>query len=154
VLIVGYKNNLYGDGKQVSLHKSSNKLCCPVQTFKAWKKCTRSLRHGVRNCPLLFCLQRPIEQLSASESAFILKELATDAGLDPAIFTAKTFCKSGIMAGIHSGVEPDAIFRLGGWWSAEMFYHHYVVQAILCTYTDLIFDVDKADTNHLCELTL
>jgi len=30
VLIVGYKNNLYGDSKQVSLHESSNELCCPV----------------------------------------------------------------------------------------------------------------------------
>jgi len=87
VLIVSYKNDLYGDGKQVSLHKSSNKLCCPVQTFEAWKKRTRSLRRGVRNCPLLFSLQRPIKQLSASKSAFILKELATKAGLDPAIFT-------------------------------------------------------------------
>jgi len=30
VLIVGYKNNLYSDSKQVFLHKSSNELCCPV----------------------------------------------------------------------------------------------------------------------------
>jgi len=112
VPIVGYKNNLYGNGKHVSLHKSSNKLCCPVQTFEAWKKCTCSLPCGVRNCPLLFSLQRPIKQLSASKSAFILKELATDAGLDPAIFTTKTFRKSGVMAGIHAGVEPDAIFCL------------------------------------------
>jgi len=152
VPIVGYKNDLYGDSKHVSLHKSSNKLCCPVQTFEAWKKCTRSLHNGVRNCPLLFSLQRPIKQLSASESAFILKELATNAGLDPAIFTAKTFRKSGVMAGIHAGVEPDAIFCL--WRSAETFYCHYVVQAIRHTYTNLIFNVDKADTNHLCESTL
>jgi len=124
VPIVGYKNNLYGDGKQVSLHKSSNKLCCPVQTFEAWKRRTRSLRRGVHNCWLLFSLQRPIKQLSASKSAFILKELATDAGLDPAIFTTKTFRKSGIMAGIHARVEPDAIFRLGRWQSTETFYHH------------------------------
>jgi len=43
VLIVGYKNDLYGNGKHVTLHQSSNKLCCPVHTFEAWKKCTRSL---------------------------------------------------------------------------------------------------------------
>jgi len=30
VPIVGYKNNLYGDSKHVSLHESSNELCCPV----------------------------------------------------------------------------------------------------------------------------
>jgi len=154
VLIVGYKNDLYGDGKQVSLHKSSNKLCCPVQTFEAWKRHTRSLRSGVRNCPLLFSLQRPIKQLSASESAFILKELATNTGLDLTIFTAKTFRKSGIMAGIDAGVEPDAIFRLGGWQSAETFYHHYIVQAIPRTYTNLISNVDESDTNHLCKLML
>jgi len=154
VLIVGYKNDLYGDSKHVSLHESSNELCCPVRTFEAWKKCTHSLRRGVRNCPLLFSLQRPIKQLSASESAFILKELATNAGLDPAIFTGKTFRKSGIMAGIHDGVEPDAIFRLGGWRSMETFYRHYVVQAIPRTYTNLIFDVNEADTDHLCKLTL
>jgi len=108
----------------------------------------------VRNCLLLFSLQRPIKQLSASKSAFILKELATDTGLDPAIFTTKTFRKSGIMAGIHAGVEPDAIFCLGGWQSAETFYCHYIVQAIPRTYSNLIFDVNKADTNHLCKLML
>jgi len=154
VPIVSYKNDLYGDSKQVSLHKSSNELCCPVQTFEAWKRRTCSLRRGVHNCPLLFSLQRPIKQLSASKSAFILKELATNAGLDLAIFTAKTFRKSGIMAGINAGVEPDAIFCLGRWQSTEMFYRHYIVQAILRTYTDLIFDVDESDTNHLCESTL
>jgi len=128
VPIVGYKNDLYGDGKQVSLHKSSNKLCCPIQTFEAWKRLTHSLGRGVRNCPLLFSLQRPIKKLSASKSAFIFKELATVAGLDLAIFTANTFRKSGIMAGIHARVEPDAIFCLGGWQSTETFYRHYVVQ--------------------------
>jgi len=154
VLIVGYKNDLYSDGKHMTLHKSSNKLCCPVRTFQALKKRTRSMHHGVSNCPLLFSLQWPIKQLSASRSATILKELAVDADLDPAVFTAKTFCKSRVMAGIHARVEPDAIFCLGGWLSTETFYHHYIVQAILCTYTDLIFDVNKADTNHLSESTL
>jgi len=154
VPIVGYKNNLYGNSKHVTLHKSSNKLCCPVQTFKAWKICTHSLHHGVHNCPLLFSLQRPIEQLSASRSASILKELAANADLDPAVFTAKTFGKSRVMAGIHAGVEPDAIFHLGGWQSTETFYHHNVVQAIPRTYTNLIFNVDEADTNHLSKSML
>jgi len=58
------------------------------------------------------------------------------------------------MAGIHAGVEPDAIFCLGGWQSAETFYHHYVVQAIPHTYTDLIFDVNESDTDHLRKSTL
>jgi len=154
VPIVGYKNDLYSNGKHMTLHKSSNKLCCPVQTFEAWKKSTCSLHHGVRNCPLLFSLQRPIKQLWASRSASILKELAANTDLDPAIFTAKTFHKSRVMAGIHAGVEPDAIFCLGGWQSLETFYHHYIVQAIPCTYTDLIFDINKADTNHLSKSTL
>jgi len=57
-------------------------------------------------------------------------QLATDAGLDPAIFTAKTFRKSGIMAGIDAGV------------------------AIPRTYTDLIFDINESDTDHLRESTL
>jgi len=86
----------------------------------------------------------------ASRSASILKELAADADLDPAVFTAK----SGFIVGIQAGVEPDAIFHLGGWQSAETFYHHYVVQAIPRTYTNLIFDINKADTNHLSESML
>jgi len=154
VPIVGYKNNLYGDGKHMTLHKSSNKLCCHVQTFEAWKICTCSLRCGMHNCPLLFSLQRPIKQLSASRSASILKELAADTDLDLEVFTTKTLCKSGVMAGIHARVEPDTIFRLGGWQSGETFYHHYVVQAIPFTYTNIIFDVDKADTDHLSKSTL
>jgi len=81
VPIIGYKNDLYGDGKHVTLHKGSNELSCPIRTFEAWKKCTRRLR----NCPLLFSLQCPIEQLLASRSAAILKELTANADLDPAV---------------------------------------------------------------------
>jgi len=86
--------------------------------------------------------------------ALCQQELAADADLDPAVFTTKTFRKSGVMAGIHTGVEPDAIFCLGGWRSTETFYHHYIVQAIPCTYTNLIFDVKEADTNHLSKSML
>jgi len=154
VPIVSYKNDLYCNSKHRTLHESSNKLCCPVQTFEAWKIGTHSLRRSVHNCPLLFSLQRPIEQLLASRSASILKELAANADLDPEVFTAKTFHKSGVMAGIHAGVEPDAIFCLSGWQRVETFYQHNIVQAIPCTYTNLIFNVDEADTNHLSKSTL
>ena len=145
VSIVGFKNDLYGDGKKVLLYECSNALCCPVHTFEEWRRRTRSLRRGVRNCPLLFTLRRPIERLTSDACASILKNLAADANLDAAIFTAKTFRKSGVMAGIRAGVEPDAIFRLGGWRSAETFYRHYVVQAIPRAYTDLIFDIQESD---------
>jgi hypothetical protein len=50
------------------------------------------------------------------------------------------------MAGIQAGVNPDAIFRLGGWRSAETFYKHYVVQNVPRTYTNVIFDIDESDT--------
>jgi len=150
VPIVGYKNDLYGNSK----HKSSNELCCPFRTFKAWKKHTHSLRCGVHDCTLLFSLQCPIKQLLASRCTAILKELASNTDLDPAVFTAKTFHKSGVMVGIHAGVEQDAIFSLEGWCSAEIFYCHYVVQAIPSTYTNLIFDIGEADTGPLSESML
>jgi len=104
--------------------------------------------------PVLPLKAHPIKQLLASRPASILKEIAANADLDPAVFTAKTFSKSGVMAGIHAGVEPDATFCLGGWQSLETFYHHYVVQAIPRTYTNLIFDINEADTNHLSKSTL
>ncbi len=78
----------------------------------------------------------------------LLKKLATNTDLNPSIFTARTFRKSGIMAGIRAGVEPDAIFRLGGWHSSEMFFRHYVVQHIPKTFTDIIFDISDRDDSY------
>lgn len=48
VPIVGYKNDIYGDGKMILLHQSSIESCCPVHTFKRWKCLTRSLHCGTR----------------------------------------------------------------------------------------------------------
>jgi len=50
----------------------------------------------MHDCLLLFSLQSPIKQLSASRSTAILKELTANTDLDPAVFTAKTFHKSGV----------------------------------------------------------
>jgi hypothetical protein len=45
------------------------------------------------------------------------------------------------MAGLTAGIQLDAIMKLGGWASAETFWHHYVLCMIPESYTDLIFDV-------------
>ncbi|ELR11897.1 uncharacterized protein ACA1_274620 [Acanthamoeba castellanii str. Neff] len=86
--IVGYKNNIYSDGKTILLHQSSIKSCCPIHTFKRWKRLTQSLRCGTRQCGLLFSLQRPISNLTANKCASILQHLVTDTNLDLSIFTA------------------------------------------------------------------
>jgi hypothetical protein len=147
--IVGFKNDMRGDGKSVTLHQSSNARCCPVHTFEEWKRRTTSLRRGRRDCPLLFSLTRPVRDLSPRKSTKLLKEAASLAGLDNSIFTAKTFRKSGVMAGLAAGVEPDAIFRLGGWHSAETFWSHYVVRQVPRTYTDLLFGTTVNDESSL-----
>ncbi len=79
------------------------------------------------------------------DSARILKNVVKEAGLDPGVFTAKTFRKTGIMSGIDAGVQPDAIFRLGGWSSAETFWHHYVTRTVPPSYTNLLFDVEESE---------
>jgi hypothetical protein len=75
-----------------------------------WSSKTHSLHWGVRHCPLLFSLQRPIERLTPAKCSSILKSIATNADLDLMVFMARTFHKSSIMAGIHAGINPDTIF--------------------------------------------
>lgn len=154
VPVVGYKNNLFGDGKLIMLHECSDALCCPVHTFKAWSSKTCSLRRGIHRCPLLFSLQQPIKPLLLSRCSAILKDLVVEVGLDPAIFMAWTFHKLGIMVGICTGIKLDTIFRLSGWCSAETFYQHYMVQEIPCVFSDIIFNIDELDAPIQNELML
>lgn len=63
----------------------------------------------------VFKLTLPYNNLSSDHCATILKGIAKAAGLDTTIFMAHTFCKSGIMVGIRTGIELDALFHLGGW---------------------------------------
>jgi hypothetical protein len=53
---------------------------------------------------LLFSLHQPAINLTATKCSLILKKLVTDADLDTSIFMAKTFCKLGVVAGIHAGI--------------------------------------------------
>jgi hypothetical protein len=142
--VVGFKNDRFGEGNTVTIFKSSDDLCCPVRTFNEWKARTRTLRAGTHDCRLLFTLEAPPRQLRPDECATILRETAKEAGLDVATFTPKSFRKTGVRKGLDVGIQPDAILKLGGWASADTFWHHYVARSIPSTYTDLIFDVDTA----------
>jgi hypothetical protein len=145
VPIMGYKNNLYSEGNIIRLFKSSNKCLCPVATWKRWKRSTTTIRSRTRDPRIVFELERPHDQLSPGKCATILKGIARTAGLDTAVFTARTFRKSGVMAGINAGVDADAIFRLGGWRDPATFHRHYVMTEIPNTYTDILFDLDEQE---------
>lgn len=74
--------------------------------------------------------------------------MACNVKLDPSTFTARTFCKLGVMAGIKAGIEPDALFRLGGWRDPNTFWWHYIVRQIPSSYTDILFEVaDNSDSD-------
>jgi len=70
------------------------------------------------------------------------------AGLDPNIFTAKTFQKSGIMASLHTSIKPNTIFHLGGWHSTETFWSHYMVHQVPHSYTNLLFNTSQNSSNN------
>lgn len=141
VPVVGYKNDKYGEGNTITIYQCSDRLLCPVTTFKEWRRRTAHLRDRVRDCRIVFETSPPYDKLSAGRCAAILKGVAQAAGLDTRVFTARTFRKSGVMAGINADVNPDAIFRLGGWRDPNTFWGHYVTRTIPNTYTDLLFDV-------------
>ena len=148
VPIVGYKNDLYGEGHTVRLFECSDKRLCPVATWKHWVNSTATIRSRIRDPRIVFELERPHDQLSPSKCAAILKGVARTAGLDPTIFTARTFRKSGVMAAINTGIDSDAIFRLGGWRDPATFHRHYVVTEIPSSFSDILFDVDdQQDAN-------
>ncbi len=79
--------------------------------------------------------------LQPEECAAILREVASEAGLDPTVFTPKTFWKTSVRTGLDTGVQPNAILKLGGWASAETFWHHYISQSVPPAYSDLIFNI-------------
>lgn len=143
VPVSGYKNDLYGDGLTVPIFECSEAALCPVRTFQRWSEQTAHIHERTRNCRIVFELQRPFNRLQPDRCAEILKGVAREADLDTAAFTAKTFRKSGIMAGIRAGVEPDALFRLGGWRDPNTFWRHYVVRQVPSSYSDILFNVDS-----------
>jgi hypothetical protein len=59
------------------------------------------------------------------------------------VFTANTFHKSGIMAGLAADVQPNTILKLGGWASSKTFWHHYITRSVPESYTNLIFNTTK-----------
>jgi len=89
----------------------------------------------------MFKMSLPYNKLSANCCTAILKGVAEAASLDTCVFTAHTFCKSGVMVGINANINPNVIFCLGGWCNPNTFWSHYVTHMIPSTYTDLLFDV-------------
>ncbi len=83
----------------------------------------------------------PYNKLLANRCTAILKGVAEAAGLDTRVFTTCTFCKLGMMVGINTNVNPDAIFHLGGWRNLNTFWSHYMTRTIPSTYTDLLFNM-------------
>jgi hypothetical protein len=142
VPVVGYKNDTHGEGNTVVLYECSEEALCLVRTWQRWRNQTTHIHTRVQDCRIVFELQRPYAQLSPGRCASILKTVADNAGLNTAIFTARTFRKSGVIAGIQAGIEPDAILRLGGWRDQATFWRHYVVREIPSTYTDVLFDTE------------
>jgi hypothetical protein len=147
VPVSGYKNDTYGEGLTVTLYECKEAALCPVRTFQRWTDQTEHVHSHVRDCRIVFELQRPYNHLTPDRCAEILKGIASSAGLDPATFTAKTFRKSGIMAGIKAGIEPDALFHLGGWRDPNTFWRHYVVRHVPSTYTDILFNSPAGTTS-------
>ncbi|ELR13555.1 uncharacterized protein ACA1_305790 [Acanthamoeba castellanii str. Neff] len=145
--VSGYKNDLHSNGHKVIIFECAEEALCPVATFRHWKAQTTRARAHIHGCRLVFELEPPYAKLSPTRCVEVLKGVAHKAGLDPNVFTARTFRKSGIMAGIHAGVEPDALFRLGGWQDPDTFWRHYVVRQIPSSYTDILFNVpERHDT--------
>jgi hypothetical protein len=96
---------------------------------------------GVCECCLIFALDGLAGDLHTEDCAAILHKVATKAGLNVQVLTPKSFHKSGIMAGLATGIQPDAIMKLGSWASAKTFWHHYVSCTIPESYTNLIFNM-------------
>jgi hypothetical protein len=139
--VVRFKNNHFGEGNTVTIFPSLDLLCCPVAAFTDWKTRTAYMHTGVHKCRLIFTLNSSAGNLHTEDCATILRKVATKAGLNIQVLTPKSFCKSGVMASLAVGIQPDTIMKLGGWASAETFWHHYVSCTIPESYTNLIFNV-------------
>ena len=144
ILVVGYKNDHFGEGNTVKIYHSADRLCCPVRTFINWKAQTAAIHAGAHDCWLLFSFDSPPCQLRVNECAAILQEMATEASLDMSIFTPKTFRKTGVQRGVNTSVQLDAILKLGSWASMDMFWNHYIAQMVPPTYSNIIFNIDTS----------
>jgi hypothetical protein len=94
VPLVRYKNDIYGEGTQVTIHCSLDPTCCLVCVFNDWMCCMAMIHRWVHHCRLLFDLHPLHTQLPSRKCMSLLKELAVQANLNLAVFTAKTFQKT------------------------------------------------------------
>lgn len=88
VLVVGYKNDHFGEGNMVHIFECMVQHYCPVAMFIEWKHHTMNMQTHVQDCCIVFETSLPYLKLSLGRCAAILKGVAAEVGLDMWIFMA------------------------------------------------------------------
>lgn len=146
--IYGFKNDYNHEGIIVEVFECKAKKFCPIAAFETYIERTKHQRSSMEGkIGVFISLSAPYHNISFKRCAAILRWCSEKAGLDPKVFTAKTYRKGGVNTALQKGIEPDAIMRLGNWKNDDVFWQHYVLRTIPPQFTDIIFDVEKENSD-------
>jgi site-specific recombinase XerD len=146
--LLGFKNDYDANGAEVTIPSSTDPILCPVQALKCYLERTQPLRSGL-DSKLFIATKKPFGGLTAQRCSKLLQQVAQQAGLDPQLFTGRTFRRGGATTAINHNINPDVVMKMGRWKSPQVMYEHYVRAKPNQSYTDQVFGDALLDTQSL-----
>ena len=133
--LLGFKNDYRRDGAELKVEASSEPQVCFLRSCKRLLELNRKRAPLVRHLFLDPVERRP---LTAAEISALLKTACKAAGLDTAVFTARTFRPGGATRGIEGGLPLDLVMHIGRWRSVDTVYGHYLHSRRSVNVTDVL----------------
>jgi integrase len=146
--LLGFKNDYDANGAEVTIPSSTDPILCPVQALKCYLERTQPLRSGL-DSKLFIATKKPFGGLTAQRCSKLLQQVAQQAGLDPQLFTGRTFRRGGATTAINHNINPDVVMKMGRWKSPQVMYEHYVRAKPNQSYSDQVFGDALLDTQSL-----
>ena len=143
--LLGFKNDYNANGAEVTIVSSADPILCPVKALKLYLEKIESFRNGERH--LFIANKKPYGALSAQRCSKLLQKTAELAGLDPQLFTGRTFRRGGATTAINNNVNPDIVMTMGRWKSPQTFYGHYVRARTEDNYTDKVLGTQLSNSS-------
>ncbi len=134
----GIKNDSSRSGFEVKIPGSTNAQLDPVSCMRVYIQRT-TLQRFPPERPVFLTLRRPFRGLSGAGIASVLNETIRLAGLDPKVFSAKSFRPTGATWAVQSGVKPETAMQIGRWKTQETFLGHYVYPQAPDNYSTKLF---------------
>lgn len=117
--LLGFKNDYDANGDEVTIGSATDPLICPVYALQSYINRTVDVR--TQHSKLFIAIKKPYGELTAQRCSKILQKCAQLAGLDPELFTGRSFRRGGATTAINKNINTEVVMKVGRWRSLETF---------------------------------